>query len=64
MKTIKEVRKELATAFEELKSGTLEPKVASEMNNSAGKLIKSLQIQLDYASLRGEKPEIDFLKCK
>jgi len=64
MKTIKEVRTELVKAFQELKGGLLDVKVASEMNNSAGKIIKTLAIQLEYASLRGEKPDVDFLKCK
>lgn len=64
MKNIREVRKELVKMFGELKAGQVEVKAASEMNNTAGKIIKSLQVQLDYSSLRDEKPRIAFLDCR
>lgn len=31
------------------------------MNNSAGKIIQSLKVELDYAALRQEQPSISFL---
>jgi hypothetical protein len=62
MKSIQEVREELVSVFNGLKNGTLAVEVAAEMNNAAGKIIKSLAVQLDYYSLREEKPNIKFLK--
>jgi hypothetical protein len=35
---------------------------AVEMNNTAGKLIQSAKIQLEYHGLRKELPTIDFLE--
>ena len=62
MKTMKELRKELASVFEGLKDGSVELKDAAEMNNTAGKIINTARTQLEYSKLRKEKPDIDFLK--
>ena len=62
MKNITELRSELSKVFQELKKGEIEPKVASEMNNSAGKIINTLKVEMDYAELTGSKPDIKYLK--
>lgn len=62
MKTITDLRNELSLVFAELKSGELKPKIASEMNNAAGKIINTVKVQLEYAALRKEKPTIAYLK--
>ena len=49
--------------FNGLKDGSLEPKIASEMNNSAGKIINSVKVQLEYSNQRKEQPDITFLNC-
>jgi len=59
--TITGLRKELMIAFEGLRDGSLEPKIAKEMNNASGKIISTAKIQLEYANLRGKKPSIPFL---
>lgn len=64
MKTIKELRNELVEVFEDLKRDTIDLNRASEMNNTAGKTINTIRVQLEYHKLRKTKPEIDFLKCK
>lgn len=61
MKNITEVREQLADVFAQLKSGAISPGVATELNNAAGKIINSLKVELEYFSLRKEKPEIQFL---
>ena len=61
MNNIKELRIELTSLFNDLRNGDVEVKVASEMNNSAGKIINSLKVELEYFSLLGDKPEIEFL---
>ena len=62
MKTITDLRNELCDAFEDLKAGNITPKVASEMNNSAGKIIHTLRVQLDYHAMTKTTPKIPFLK--
>jgi len=61
IQNIKQLRDDLSKVYEDLRSGKLEPREAKEINNTAGKLISTVKVQLDYAGLRGEKPEIDFL---
>ena len=61
MKTITDLRNELLEVFEDLKDGNVEPKVAAEMNNAAGKAINTVKVQLEYAVLRKEIPKIAFL---
>lgn len=62
MKNITEMRNELSQLFDQLRDGTVPVKVASEMNNTAGKIINSLKVELDYAAARKEEPSIGFLK--
>ena len=64
MKHISELTKELTALYEGLKVGTLDVKVATEMNNTAGKIINAQRVQLEYADLRKEQPDIDFMKTK
>jgi len=62
MKNMTDLRNELCTTFDDLKSGVLLPKVATEMNNSAGKIINTVKVQLDYHTMTKTKPNIPFLK--
>jgi hypothetical protein len=64
MNHISELTKELSALYEGLKDGTIETKVATEMNNTAGKIINAQRVQLEYADLRKEQPDIDFMKTK
>jgi hypothetical protein len=60
--TVTELRNDLLKVYDELRAGKLEPKDAKEINNTAGKIISSAKVQLEYAAVRNEKPEIEFLK--
>ena len=64
MNNIAELTKHLSKLYEDLRAGKIEVKVASEMNNTAGKLISAQKIQLEYSELRKESPDIDFLNVK
>jgi hypothetical protein len=64
MKNISELTMELAELYEALKNGTIEVKTATEMNNTAGKIINSQRVQIEYASLRKEEPNIAFMGGK
>jgi hypothetical protein len=62
MKTITELRNELADVFDKLNSGLIKPKEAGELANVAGKMINSAKVQLEYYALRKETPSIKFLE--
>ena len=62
MKNISELNNELHTIFSQLKNDQIDLKKAAEMNNTAGKIISVAKVQLAYAALRGDKPNIEFLK--
>jgi hypothetical protein len=62
MKTITELRQKLVSVFNQLEKGEIDIKQASEMNNTAGKIINTARAQLEYAKLRKESPKISFLK--
>jgi hypothetical protein len=64
MKHISELTTELSALYEGLKNGTTDVKIATEMNNTAGKIINAQRVQLEYAELRKEQPDIAFMKTK
>ena len=64
MKNISELTTELAELYEALKNGTIEVKTATEMNNTAGKIINSQRVQIEYASLRKVAPNIPLMGGK
>jgi hypothetical protein len=64
MKHISELTTELSALYEGLKNGTVDVKVATEMNNTAGKIINAQRVQLEYAELRKEQPNIKFMGTK
>ena len=64
MKHISELTTELSALYNALKEGTIEVKIATEMNNTAGKIINAQRVQLEYAELRKEQPDISFMKTK
>ena len=64
MKHISELTTELSALYEGLKNGTVDVKVATEMNNTAGKIINAQRVQLEYAELRKEQPSIEFMSTK
>jgi hypothetical protein len=61
MNNIVELTAHLADLYKDLKNGTIDVKVASEMNNTAGKIINAQKVQLEYAALRNAAPNIPFL---
>lgn len=62
MNTASELRAELARVFFQLKSGEIKHSDAAELANLAGKIIASAKVQVEYAALRKEQPQITFLK--
>jgi hypothetical protein len=62
MKTVRDLRDELAIVFDQLNSGAIKAKDAGELANVAGKMINSAKVQLEYYALRKETPNIPFLE--
>lgn len=58
---ITELRNRLLDLFQNITDGSIDLKIAKEMSNAAGKIIKSASVQLEYAIARGDKPSIPFL---
>ena len=61
MKNVTELTAQLTKLFTALKDGSVDVKIASEMNNTAGKIINVQKVQLEYAALRNASPAIPFL---
>ena len=62
MTNITDIRNDLVAVFNGLVAGTKDSKDAMEINNTAGKIIGSLKVQLVYHALRKESPTIPFLE--
>lgn len=58
------LRNELLDVFDKLRSGHMKPPMAKEINNTAGKIIGSAKVQLEYCKLAQIKPVIPFLSGK
>lgn len=58
---INDLRDELLKVFDGLREGRIEDKFASEINNTAGKIISTVKLQLAHAALCGTTPNIPFL---
>lgn len=61
MKNIVELREKLAGIVNGLGDGSVDVKTACEQNNAAGKIINTVKIQIAYAIVREEKPDIKFM---
>lgn len=64
MKTANEMILEVQAIFYGLKAGEVKLKDAAEMHNSVGKMIGLTKLQLEYAALRKEAPDLPFLADK
>jgi len=61
MKNVVDLREELIAIFQQLKAKEISHADAKELNNSAGKIINSVKIELEYAGLCKVVPNIAFL---
>lgn len=59
---ITQLRDRMAEVFDLLADAQINPLQAKEMTNAAGKIINSAKVQIEYATVRKEKPNIPFLK--
>jgi hypothetical protein len=60
---IKQLRESLTDNYEKIKDKRMPLNIAKELANTAGKIINSCKVELEYnALLKNDKAEIDFLK--
>ena len=62
MQNITDLRKSLADNYTKMKANKMNLNLGKELANTAGKMINSLKVELEYNSLMGIKEEIEFLK--
>jgi len=62
MQNITELRKSLADNYTKMKANKMGLNLGKELANSAGKIINSLKVELEYNQMMGKKDKIDFLE--
>ncbi len=62
--TVKELRDDLLECYQMLKQDPKRVVQVGELANTAGKIINTVKLELEYAALRKEKPQIAFLDYK
>jgi hypothetical protein len=62
MQNITELRTSLADNYTKMKANKMSLGVGKELANTAGKIINSLKVELEYNSMMNIKEEIEFLK--
>ena len=62
MQNLKELRKDLAENYTQMKAKEMDLKMGKELANTAGKILTSIKIELEYNSMMGIKEEIEFMK--
>lgn len=62
MKNVTELRDELAKVFEGVRDKKTDPRDAAEMNNTAGKMINTLKVEIDYNMMMKNNKNIKFLE--
>jgi hypothetical protein len=62
MNNIKELRESLADNYTKMKANKMSLNVGKELANTAGKIINSLKVELEYNSMMDQKKEIPFLQ--
>ena len=60
-RNITELRNDLLESFEKVKKDPRRLAQAAELANTAGKIIGSIKLEMEYSLMRNEEPEIKFL---
>jgi len=61
MQNIVELRNSLSDNYTKMKAGKMGLNVGKELANTAGKIINSLKVELEYNSMMNIKKKIDYL---
>ena len=61
MQNIKQLRESLAENYAKMKTKKMPISTGKELANTAGKMLTSCKIELEYSKIMGVKKKIDFL---
>lgn len=61
MQNIKTLRESLMDNYEQTKNGQMDKGICKELANTAGKVINTLRVELEFMALTGIKKDISFL---
>lgn len=59
---IKQLRNSLIENYSLMKTGKMPTETGKQLANTAGKLLSSVKIEMDYLNMQGQKRKIDFLE--
>jgi len=59
---ITELRDSLAENYQKMANRKMELKFGKELANTAGKMVSTLKVQMEYTKMRGENAAIEFLQ--
>lgn len=62
MQNITDLRKSLAENYEQMKAKKMDIKLGKELANTAGKIINSIKVEMEYNQMFDKKKKIDFLE--
>lgn len=62
IKNIVELRKKIGKAAADMEKEAISRPLGAEMVNAYGKMINTVKVELEYAKLRKEEPDIEFMK--
>ncbi len=64
MKNIQGLRNSLTQNYSKIESGEMDLKTGKELANTAGKIINTVKVQLEYNTFLGKPQKIDFFREK
>lgn len=64
IKNVKDLRDDLINTYQGIKTGAVSLREAKERNNTAGKILNSAKIELEYNSYTKSNKKIDFLETE
>lgn len=60
-KNINDLREILSQEIDKLREGKTTPASINAITNATGKIFSSIKLQMEYAKILGEKPDIKFI---
>lgn len=63
-KNINDLREILSEEIDKLRKGDTTPAAINAITNATGKIFSSIKLEMEYAKILGEKPDIRFIKPK
>ncbi len=64
VQTMTDVTEQLMGLYSDVRNGTIDLKEAAELNNTAGKIINSIKVQLEFYALSKTNPKIKAITGK